>query len=57
MEATELFRFLAGVLLAATAFYLKRTVSLLDKLEDKVDSHSERLIKLEARLEPNTSRG
>lgn len=57
MEASELYRFLVGVLMAATAFYLKRTVTLLDKVEDKLDDHSERLTKLETRSELQTSRG
>lgn len=56
VEASELYKFAIGALMAATAFYLKRTVSLLDKVEDKLDAHGERLTKLETRSELQTSR-
>lgn len=53
MNVGELYRFLMGIFAAITAFYLSRTVRVLDQVEDKLDNHSERLVRLETRANLN----
>lgn len=53
MDVGELYRFLMGIFAAITAFYLSRTVRVLDQVEDKLDNHSERLVRLETRANLN----